>query len=364
MNNQIIADTENKRIKIKTLSNGDKSYYLYYFKNNKSRLMKIASHGAKIEAVRQLASDFERMMNIDPNYDPLLERRKAKRVQSEISFDDLFTDYLDDINNKRSHDKIKQLYDKNIKQKLGNKKISAIEKADIVKLKREISKRAPFIANSVLTYIRSAFNFAIESDLVEKNPCSRIDKNEEVTRNRILSSAELKRVFDALKEKEKNSRNHQSVAFIKLLIFTGARVSEIANMRFCDIKDRIVRLSQHKTDHLGNDKIIYLNDYTLSIINRLERTHESAKVVGIKSPRHLWDSIRKEANIEDVRLHDLRHTYISFGINTRTISFDEMQDLVGHKDAKSTQRYLTRSLDSNLASSNAVSTELLNLINK
>ena len=78
---------------------------------------------------------------------------------------------------------------------------------------------------------------------------------------------------------------------------------------------------------------------------------------------HLWDAIRKEANIEDVRLHDLRHTYVSFGINSRTVSFDEMKDLVGHKDAKSTQRYLTRSIDTNLDNADAVSNELLNLIN-
>lgn len=363
MKNKTIADTQNKRIKIRSLSNQEQSYYLYYYKNNKAHMMKIASHGAKIEDVRRLASDFESRMNIDPLYDPLLEREKAKQAQSELTFHQLFTDYLDEIKSKKSHDKIKQIYKTNIQKALGNKKISMIEKVDIVKLKREISKRAPYVANSVLTYIRSAFNFAIESDLVEKNPCVRIKKHEDVERDRILSSTELKRVFAILNELSKNKRNHQSVAFIKLLIFTGARVSEIANMRFKDIKDRIVRLSQHKTDHLGNDKIIYLNDHTLSIINSLKRTHNKAEIVGIKSPRHLWNSIRKQADIEDVRLHDLRHTYISFGINSRTISFDEMKDLVGHKDAKSTQRYLTRSVDANLASANAVSSELLNLIN-
>lgn len=359
------SDTQNKRIKIKTLSNQEQSFYLYYYRNNKAHLMKIASHGTDIDTVRRIASDIESRMSVDAHYDPLLERQKARRETKhvDITLHQLFTDYLDDINKKKSHDKIQQIYNNNIKDVLGDRKINTIEKADIVELKRKIIKRAPYVANSVITYLRSAFNFAIESELVEKNPCNRIKKHEDVERNRILSNDELRRVFKVLDEKAKNKNNHQSVAFIKLLIFTGARVSEIANMRFSDIKDRVIRLSQHKTDHLGQDKIIYLNDYTLSIINALKRTHDNAKIIGIKSPRHLWDAIRKEANIEDVRLHDLRHTYVSFGINSRTVSFDEMKDLVGHKDAKSTQRYLTRSIDTNLANADAVSNELLNLIN-
>ena len=359
MNNKTVSDSVNKHIKIRTLNNGEQSFLLYYRRNKKTHMMKIASSGTSIKKVREIATYFESEMIKDKSFDPLIERINNKK---EIAFDDLFNNYLKSIIKAKSYNKIVQLYKNRIQQEIGHKDINKIKRADIVELKREISKKTPYVANSVLTYIHSAFEFALEEDLVEYNPCSKIKKHEDIKRDRILSTVELQRVFEVLKEKEINKNNAPSIAFIKLLIFTGARVSEIANIRWKHIKNDVIRLSEHKTDHLGHDKKIYLTNHTLAIINSLKRINENDKVLGIKSPRHLWDSIKKQADIEDVRLHDLRHSYISFGINTRAASLDEMQAIVGHKDIKSTQRYLTRSVESNLANAQAVSNQILNTI--
>ncbi len=53
---------------------------------------------------------------------------------------------------------------------------------------------------------------------------------------------------------------------------------------------------------------------------------------------YAWDSIRKKVGLEEVRLHDLRHSYASFLVNAGR-SLYEVQKLLGHHDPKVTMRY-------------------------
>jgi site-specific recombinase XerD len=52
----------------------------------------------------------------------------------------------------------------------------------------------------------------------------------------------------------------------------------------------------------------------------------------------VWREVRKEAELEDVRLHDLRHSFASFGISAG-LSLPVIGALLGHKDVSTTQRY-------------------------
>ena len=63
-------------------------------------------------------------------------------------------------------------------------------------------------------------------------------------------------------------------------------------------------------------------------------------VVGIASPRNLWDRVREECGLIDLRIHDLRHSFASESINTKQFNFKEVGIMLGHKSINSMDRYI------------------------
>ena len=72
---------------------------------------------------------------------------------------------------------------------------------------------------------------------------------------------------------------------------------------------------------------------------------------------HSWHTARKAAGLSDVRIHDLRHTFASFLVNSGRTLY-EVQHLLGHTQIKTTQRYSHLSQDTLLDASNSVNTAL------
>ena len=127
------------------------------------------------------------------------------------------------------------------------------------------------------------------------------------------------------------------------MILTGCRSAEILNLRWQDVD--FERQSLHLPDSKTGKRTVVLNSSALGILKELERIDGNPYVLpGIKPGRpisslqKLWDRLRKEADIEDVRLHDVRHTYASFGINSGH-NLSVIGKLLGHSKILTTQRY-------------------------
>jgi site-specific recombinase XerD len=71
-----------------------------------------------------------------------------------------------------------------------------------------------------------------------------------------------------------------------------------------------------------------------------------------------WDRIRKRAGLNDLRLHDLRHSFASFLVNKRKGLY-VVQMLLGHKNYRTTQRYAHLSRETLVDGAEAV-TDILN----
>nr|WP_321467354.1 site-specific integrase [uncultured Desulfobulbus sp.] len=137
---------------------------------------------------------------------------------------------------------------------------------------------------------------------------------------------------------EQKDKHPASWAFIMLLLLTGARRGEIASARWCDIHDSKIVLQTHKTDHTGEDRVIHLPQLALDILAELPNTGTKERIIGIDSPRKLWDTIRKKAGCPDLRLHDLRHSFASIAISSG-YNLSQIGELLGHRDADTTKRY-------------------------
>ncbi|MDP6813460.1 MAG: site-specific integrase [Alphaproteobacteria bacterium] len=134
---------------------------------------------------------------------------------------------------------------------------------------------------------------------------------------RFLSAEELARLGTVLSEAERTATELPGViAAIRLLIFTGARLGEILGLQWRDVdfERACLRLSESKT----GAKVIHLNAPALEVLNGLERKEDNPWVIVGRDPkkplvnlRKPWHRMRKAASLEDVRLHDLRHSFAS-----------------------------------------------------
>ena len=158
-------------------------------------------------------------------------------------------------------------------------------------------------------------------------------------RTRTLSQDELNRVLDAIGQDD----NPWHRALFLLAIFTGARIGEIKSTRWewVDLERRVIELPDSKT----GARTIHLNQAAVDAIESIQPISGNPWLIpGARKGRHLvnhamiWAKYCKAAGIEDVRTHDLRHTFASLGV-TAGLTLEKIGALLGHSQAQTTQRY-------------------------
>ena len=155
---------------------------------------------------------------------------------------------------------------------------------------------------------------------------------------RVPTIEEIGRLGKVLREAEK--KHPRNTAFIRLLVLTGCRRSEILNLRWKDYRDG----NLHLADSKSGPKTVFLSTPARNVLNCI-KTRRSKWVFPSKGgykpknmPQEFWEGIRKQAGLDWLRLHDLRHTYASLairnGVNLRIVG-----KLLGHGQAQTTMRY-------------------------
>ncbi len=134
-----------------------------------------------------------------------------------------------------------------------------------------------------------------------------------------------------------------AIAAVRLLVLTGARLSEVLTLRWehVDLGRSCLRLPDSKT----GAKVVYLNAPARDLLAKQPRVEANPYVVpGGKQGAHLvdlqrpWRSIRARAGLQDVRIHDLRHSFASVGASGG-LSLPMLGKLLGHTQAATTARY-------------------------
>ena len=154
----------------------------------------------------------------------------------------------------------------------------------------------------------------------------------------------MQRLGKALADSEKGgTASPWIIAAIRLLVFTGARHSEILTLEWehVDLASQQLRLTESKTGR----KSIYLNAPALEVLASLPRLEGNPHVIcGEKEGAHLvnlqkpWRRIRKAAGLDNVRIHDLRHSFASAAAASGT-SLPIIGGLLGHSQPQTTARY-------------------------
>ena len=171
------------------------------------------------------------------------------------------------------------------------------------------------------------------------NPCTGIRRYRRKGRERFLSEAELQRLARVLDSHE--VRYPRNVAFIRLLLLTGCRKNEILTLQWSDYREGRLFLRDSKT----GPRTVWLSSHTRALLDGLPRrgrwvfsSPQREGPISATVVETFWYRIREEADIQDVRLHDCRHTYASIAIMAGE-SVTTTARLLGHNDAQTTLKY-------------------------
>ncbi len=172
------------------------------------------------------------------------------------------------------------------------------------------------------------------------NPCTGIRRYRREGRERFLSATELRRLARVLEDHE--DRHSRSVAFIRLLLLTGCRKTEILTLQWPDFREGRLFLRDGK----AGPRTVWLCSPARDILDGLARegrwvfpSTQRQGPVSITIFETFWRRVREKAEIADVRLHDLRHTYASIAImGGETVTTTAR--LLGHNDAQTTLKYV------------------------
>ena len=204
------------------------------------------------------------------------------------------------------------------------------------------SRTAPGGANRVLDVFRQIMNHAVWRGHIATNPARGVKRNPRRKLTRFLSREEIRRLHQVLNHHAAGPASHKQQAdIIRLLLSTGCRKGEIVTLRWREVDGDVLRLADSKT----GPRTVYLNEQARSIIERQPRGRSGFVFPSLRDTLHprngnlpLWYSARKEAGIEDVRVHDLRHSFASHAV-MRGIPLPVVARLLGHKQLRMTLRY-------------------------
>ncbi len=350
------------------------------------RILTIGRHGrgaygpekARREAIRLLGL-------IRDGKDPAMERDEEKSSPTFAAFSERYMDEYAAAHKKpRTIAEDERLLKLHIVPAIGTTKLRDIDRAALARMHSAMKGR-PVAANRSLALLSAILGWAesVGQRPDASNPCRHVKRFPEKARERLLTAPELGRLGDALERatqawtdesqalwraecerqagameianaeleewitarqpKRETAEDWRAIAAFRLLLFTGARLSEILTLqwKWIDTAAGVARLPDSKT----GAKNLYLPPGALAVLAALPRIAGDAHVlpgdrpgtafVGIQKP---WQRVRALAALTDLHIHDLRHAFASTAVAAGDSLFI-IGKLLGHRQASTTERY-------------------------
>jgi integrase len=228
------------------------------------------------------------------------------------------------------------------------RRLSDIARTDVEQLHARVARdHGRYAANHAVRLLRHMFNLARDWKMLRSdNPAARIKLFKEQRRERYLTPEELVKVNDALREEP----DWRWRAYFPLALMLGTRRGELCAARWedIDLKQRTMRLPETKA---GRPHLLPLPRAAIAILESSPSRTKSGWIFPSESttghivePANAWQRIRKRAGVEDVRIHDLRHTLASWlvgaGYNLPLIG-----RALNHSQIATTERYAHLAMD-------------------
>lgn len=318
--------------------------YVIQYRNEAliKKQLKLGVHGhLTTEEARELAK--KRFASIIHGIDPVEDKNAVKSL---ATFDDLVRDYLERHGQKKRDKSIledQRLLNTIIVPALGGNKIAHITRREIENLHLRLGN-TPYQANRVIALLSKMFALAVSWEWRSDNPTQGISRYQEEKRDRWLNDEELQRLWRVLDKYP----THLTAYVFKFLLLTGARKGEALGATWdqFDLEKGIWTKPSHLTKQ-NKKEYLPLSDKTLELLQILKRMNREqsrylfpGRIEGapLKEIKTFWAGALKKAKLENVRIHDLRHTHASHLVSSG-LSLSIVGKLLGHTQASTTQRY-------------------------
>jgi len=340
-----IWDDELKGFGLRTLPSGRKTYVVKCLVKGRQKFITIGPHGP-ITAEQARIRALEILSDAKSGGEPTRERDEARRSPTVKSLGERVLKEHASIRCKPSTQaEYKRSVELFINPIMGARKVVEVERKDIAQLHHSMNQ-TPYQANRTLGVLSKMFNLAEIWGLRPdgSNPCRHVRKYAERKRERFLSDEEFARLGEVLIEVERDRTETQSaVNAIRLLMLTGCRLGEIMTLEWAHVhlEARELRLPDSKT----GAKVVHFGEAAASIFKRIIRIDGNPYVItGARDGAHLtdlqhpWRRIRARAGLDEVRIHDLRHSFASSALALGE-GLPMIGKLLGHTQVQTTARY-------------------------
>lgn len=327
---------------------GAVSYFVKLRHHGRQKWITIGQHGRATPEGQTWTPDLARRQAIKIMGNPTTAEKAKPAPTAHLCFADIAAKFLATHGAKlkpRTLEEQSRIVRRYLNPAFGKLAITAITRAD-VDAAHAAWKATPRAANHALAVLSSLMNWAEDHGYrpEDTNPCRRVVHYPQNNRERFLQPQELARLGTALEQARRdNLATPHAIAAIQLLVFTGARLSEILTLRwsYVDLERRALLLPDSKT----GQKTIPLNDAAIDILRAMPRfAGNPFVIIGHIHGTHLvnlqkpWRRIRALAGLDDVRIHDLRHTFASVAVASGG-SLPVIGRALGHSQPSTTQRY-------------------------
>ncbi|MBT9556170.1 MAG: site-specific integrase [Myxococcales bacterium] len=365
-------DTELKGFAVKVKPSGSKTFVVRYHSpvhddahGGKSRTYTIGRYGAALTPELARAEAKRVLAEVALGRDPADEKAAAKGAGMTVGeLCDLYRAEGSALKKPATLKMDRSRIDCHIRPTLGTMQVSAVKRADVERLLQRIAtggtatmdrrkgekpnathlvRGGTGAATRTVALFQAILEFACNRGILAVNVAKGVKRFKGKKIERFLSELELARLGDALADLERcGVYNAAPLQAIRLLTLTGCRRNEVLELRweYLDEERSLFRLPDSKT----GQKIVQIGADALGLLNRLPRDPSGWIFPGdvpgehYKNIARVWEAVRKRAELRDVRLHDLRHTFASRGVSDGA-SLPIIGRLLGHSNPSTTQRY-------------------------
>lgn len=333
-----IFDKVKPGLALRVSPSGYKSFFYRYRHGGRTKRFTIGSYpSVSLKEARDKADDLR--VQVNRGEDPQGEKQRIKNaVQPKTigELADIFEkDYIERELKKSTQSSYKSRLNK-IRKKFKTYSVDDVSKGDVKKFLKKIADKQPYNANRIQAIFSKMYTFAVEEEYTINHPLKQLSKfGEERTRNTNYYPEDIRKMWKAFE-----CQREPTQCLLKVLLITGQRLGETSRMKWTDIDTENALWVIPKAETKGDrTHVVPLSKMAVEV---LEGVHPitGKKVHVFNSPkkdgqplsyfRGVMDAVEKKAELDDFRLHDLRHV-VATNMQRLGIDFMHIGKVLNHK---------------------------------